>query len=183
LRAREEWRRLAARWTREAGDAAFLARRDELKAARRAYHDLPSSHQRLAEELASRRQERQRQRFLDQHPIAGARIPGVGPGREVTLASFGVETAADVTDESLRLIAGLGASVKKDLLAWRQQLERAFAYDPRQPIDPGDLAAVEQELEMTRKELAEVLRRGAADLRVIADQTEHARRTLGADLV
>jgi DNA-binding helix-hairpin-helix protein with protein kinase domain len=134
------------------------------------------------EELVERRRERQRQRFLDQHPIAAARIPGIGPGREVMLASYGVETAADVTDDALGTIAGLGASLKKDLLAWRQQLERGFAYDPRQAIDPGDLSAVEQELAATRTQLGDVLRRGAANLRAIADQTERARRVLRADL-
>src|SRR5262249_56496330 len=116
--------------------------------------------QRLAEERAARRQERQRQRFLDQHPIAGARIPGIGPGREVVLASYGVETAADVTDEALAAISGLGASVKKDLLRWRQGIERGFVYDPHKAIDPGDLNAVEQELAASRKQLEDALRRG-----------------------
>lgn len=181
-RAREEWRRIAQRWPRETGDEAFAAKRKVLEDARGAYLALARSDRDSPQSFASRRREQQLQNDLARHLIVGAGIKGVGPGREATLASYGIESAADVTPDALRAIPGFGRGLIDQLLAWRRDLEAGFADDPNRPIDPAELRALEDETRQERERLAQTLRRGADDLRALADQARRNRVMLRMQL-
>jgi DNA-binding helix-hairpin-helix protein with protein kinase domain len=79
-------------------------------------------------------------RYLDQFTIAKATIPDVGPGRAAKLASYGIETAADVTKAALANVPGFGDHLTKRLLSWRKDVERGFRFDPaaaKAAIDSG----------------------------------------------
>lgn len=87
----------------------------------------------LARELArlkSSREARQRDAFLDRFVIRRSSISGIGPAKSATLASYGVETAADVTAAKVRAVPGFGEALTAKLLAWRRGHEAKFRYNP-----------------------------------------------------
>lgn len=78
--------------------------------------------------LESTRRERQLAIFLDRYSVLNAKIRGVGPVKTAALLSFGVETAADVTSTSVRLVPGFGPVMVANMLAWRKSIESRFSY-------------------------------------------------------
>jgi DNA-binding helix-hairpin-helix protein with protein kinase domain len=55
-----------------------------------------------------------------------------------TLASYGIETAADVDASIAGKVLGFGPARTADLLAWRAQVESLFRFDPSKGVDPAD---------------------------------------------
>lgn len=80
--------------------------------------------------LKSTREARQRTDFLDRFLISRATIPGIGPAKTAMLASFNIETAADITASSVRAVPGFGEALTGKMLAWRQSHEAKFRYNP-----------------------------------------------------
>lgn len=64
--------------------------------------------------------------FLSSHLIADAKIPGIGPGRSSTLASYGIETAADLSKRSLYGVSGFGPVLISALLTWTQSIINSY---------------------------------------------------------
>lgn len=119
---------------------------------------------RLAQ-LKSTREARQRDTFLDRFSIRRASIPGIGPAKTATLASYGVETAADVTAAKVRVVPGFGDALTAKMLAWRRGHEAKFRYSPTP--DAGDVQAenaVRSASAKNRSELQAKIRSGAAAL-------------------
>lgn len=80
--------------------------------------------------LTINRRQRHLDAYLDRFRIRDASITGIGPSKAAVLASFGVETAADVDASKILSIPGFGDQLTKNLLDWRLQKERSFAYNP-----------------------------------------------------
>lgn len=87
--------------------------------------------------LKSTREARQRASFLDRFAIRRARISGIGPGKTATLASFGIETAADITKRAVMAVPGFGEALSAKLMLWRRGHEAKFRYNPAP--DPSDV--------------------------------------------
>jgi DNA-binding helix-hairpin-helix protein with protein kinase domain len=68
--------------------------------------------------------------FLRSHLISDASIYGIGPGRSSTLASYGIETAADLSSYRLHSISGFGPVLVSALLSWRQDLLKRYTSPP-----------------------------------------------------
>jgi DNA-binding helix-hairpin-helix protein with protein kinase domain len=79
--------------------------------------------------LKSTREARQRATFLDRYSIRRARISGIGPAKTATLASYGIETAADITSHAIRAVPGFGEAMTAKLMHWRRGHEAKFRYD------------------------------------------------------
>ncbi|MGA2402691.1 MAG: hypothetical protein ABSG91_13465, partial [Syntrophobacteraceae bacterium] len=94
--AETEWKRLVAQWKREASSEAFAAKLNILEKARVELADLPNERRRRLAKLEAEREKNQRQRYLDRFRIERAKIHGIGMGRTAMLASYGIETAADI---------------------------------------------------------------------------------------
>lgn len=65
-------------------------------------------------------------KHLERIVIARASIDGIGPSRKALLASFGIETAADVEQNAIMRIAGFGPGLTDRLLSWRRSCEQEF---------------------------------------------------------
>jgi DNA-binding helix-hairpin-helix protein with protein kinase domain len=76
------------------------------------------------------------------------------------LASFGIETAADIDPRKIRRIKGFGKSLTDELVGWRKSLERRFVFDPTKGVDPADMAALEQKFHQRRTQIESTLRAG-----------------------
>ena len=124
---------------------------------------------RLKEELGkltSTREARQRAAFLDRFLIRSARIGGIGPVRKATLMSFGIETAADISQIAVRQVPGFGEVMTRNLLDWRHTLELRFRYNPvRNAQDLADENRLRADFARRRGNLEAVIRDGARTLR------------------
>ncbi|RRU77049.1 hypothetical protein EGJ05_06615 [Stutzerimonas xanthomarina] len=119
--------------------------------------------------LKATREARQRTEFLDRFPIRRAKIPGIGPAKTATLASFGIETAADVTKASILAVPGFGEALTGKMLAWRQTHEVKFRYNPfPEPSDLQAENAVRSALATKKIDIQNKLQSGLAALQAAA---------------
>jgi DNA-binding helix-hairpin-helix protein with protein kinase domain/Flp pilus assembly protein TadD len=177
--AEKKWRDVEQRWRTMGGeDQRFHARRRELEARKAEYQDLPNVRQRKIQDLERRLRQRQLEKYLDGFRIDKARIHGIGHARMITLRSYGIETAADVTSNAILSVHGFGPAYTAKLLAWRDSIERRFVFDPTRGVDPADRQAVEREVDAARVRLEQDLRSGESDLRRITEQAKSSRGAL-----
>lgn len=176
--ARTEWESALALWKREASGESFEARIKELTQKKNRLLHLPTERNQKLAKLRADHQNRQRDRYLDRFRIDGRKIPGIGPGRIAMLASYGIETAADVTHAKVIQIPGFGPSLTFELTNWRHYHEGNFRYNPNEPIDPRDIAAIDSEIEQQRRNLIAALQHGARDLSRLSDEVSGARGRL-----
>jgi DNA-binding helix-hairpin-helix protein with protein kinase domain len=162
-----------------AGRAAALC--GEFDRTRGELAALRDSHVELARRLAAEQQhllawaqEFQRVAYLQQQFIDAASIPDIGLTRKATLASFGIESAYDVTEGEVRAIPGFGEKLTARLLAWRAGVEAQFRFDPAVGVPEPERRAVEFKYFQARqpiearladgeRELAEIARRARAE--------------------
>lgn len=176
--AHAEWQNSLSRWQREASRNAFSEKLKSLEKARTELVDLPNERRRRLAKLEAQRESQQRQRYLDRFRIDLARIRGIGPGRTSMLASYGIETAADVDHRKIIQIPGFGESLTSDLVQWRQEHERNFRFNPNEPVDRRDINALDRELEARRQSLLTTLRQGPDTLRRLSQEISAARSRL-----
>jgi DNA-binding helix-hairpin-helix protein with protein kinase domain len=103
------------------------------------YRQLDADLNRELARLKSTRESRQRETFLDRFPIRSAKIAGIGPAKTATLASFGIETAADVNVNAVRAVPGFGDAMTAKMMTWRRGHEAKFRYNPAP--DASDIQA------------------------------------------
>lgn len=176
--ANAEWQNALERWRREASRTVFVEKLKSLEAARAQLVDLPNERRRRLAKLEAERESRQRQRYLDRFRIDRASIEGIGPGRTSMLASYGIETAADVNELRIIQIPGFGDVLTRKLVQWRRSHERNFRFNPNEPIDPRDINAMDRELEIRRQSLISVLREGPRELSRLRQEIQAGRARL-----
>jgi DNA-binding helix-hairpin-helix protein with protein kinase domain len=157
-------RALQQQWEQRATDRAFVAKLQTLQTLRTQYEGLDAEYRRAHQQLLDGRRDAQLKRYLEQHFLDHHKIDGIGPGRLATLASYGVETAADVSPTSLSGVPGFGPKLTARVLAWRTQLERRFVFDASKGIYPNDLAALDARFGQKRQEVEKALSRGVEEL-------------------
>lgn len=163
------------RWQAEAGDGKFQSKLQDLGVKMRQYQELPALRQQKLRQLAARLREDQLHKFLERHRIQTAVIRDIGPTRKATLQSYGIETAADVTEHAILAVPGFGPVYTSRLLDWRRSVERQFVFNPAKGVDPADIAAVDRELAAARQQIEQELRAGPTVLRQIHQQIMTAR--------
>ena len=181
--ARTEWEEALARWNHETSRPrdAFARKLEVLTKAHAEMTDLLNEqHRRLAEPEA-KREMRQLQRYLNRFRISRANIPGIGGGRSAMLASYGIETAADISRQQILKIPGFGEVLTSELLQWRQGHARNFRFNPSDPDDrrarmqdllsalrqgPDELQRLRQEINVARKRLMPTLEKAWETLKI-----------------
>jgi len=169
--ARQELMELRAAWRQRATGQRFSGRIQALIALRNRHRNLAPELQRDVQQLETDQRKIQQRAFLEGCFIDAAQIPGILTTDRMALESYGIETAADVTARALKAVPGFGQRLGRQraaaLLAWRQDLEQRFRYDPRQGPDPTAVAnlrrqyaqerlRIEQELLAAPDELAKI---------------------------
>jgi DNA-binding helix-hairpin-helix protein with protein kinase domain len=84
--------------------------------------------------LISERRTFELQEFLEYLPLRDAALSGIGLGDKTILLSYGIETAADVSEAALGRIPGLGQAQLSQLILWRRTCETSFRYDASKPL-------------------------------------------------
>lgn len=175
LRARRgKLRRLQSDWQAaiSAADAQFKKVQKELRAVRDQIERLKPEHDAALRKLGRDIWRRQLEAFLQTKFISDARINGIGPGRTATLASYGVETAADVEYNRVLGIPGLDAITTNNLCAWRSGWEQRFTVDKSQGIPPAERQALLLKYAQLRQQLEIKLRGGPGRLREVETELQ-----------
>jgi DNA-binding helix-hairpin-helix protein with protein kinase domain len=162
--ADRSWRGIQDAWTKQPGNANFLDKKTRTDALITELNDLPNEEKRQTRVLENNKRAAQLHRYLDRHLIANARIRKIGSGRKAVLASFGIETAADVVQSKILAIQGFGPGLVAELMAWKQGLANRFVYNASEPISPSDLLALESRLAGRKAELVRAIRASVASL-------------------
>jgi DNA-binding helix-hairpin-helix protein with protein kinase domain len=148
------------------GMAEVLKVRRDLDAAIAAYKGHDNALARELMVMKSNRESRQRQAYLDGFPIRRASISGIGPSKTATLVSFGIETAADVSQSAVRRVPGFGEVMTGKVVAWRRMHESRFKYDPTPNAqDAADEKALRGRFAAEKAKLESTIRNGLGTLR------------------
>jgi DNA-binding helix-hairpin-helix protein with protein kinase domain len=162
--AQYKWNEAEQRWRRESGNDRFKEKLQELVRSKGQYENLDAEFAQEKQKLQATIRERQLHKFLDNFFIDDHKIPQIGPGRKATLASFGIETAADIDPLKIQRIKGFGKSYTNELMRWRTSLERKFVFDPAKGLDPSDIAALNQKFRQRRAQIESALLAGPEKL-------------------
>jgi DNA-binding helix-hairpin-helix protein with protein kinase domain len=169
------------KWREQASDKAFAAKLAELEDARHEFDSLPRMRYEGIKELEKNRRQLQLQKFLDHHYIRDATLAGIGPGRRAMLASYGIDTAADVSWQSLEKVDGIGTRNAATLITWRDSLVSKFVFNPRLAIDQTEIAKLERNIAERRSDVEQRLAAGPTELKLIRQRILDARTSLQAE--
>lgn len=161
---------------RDAGTATFQNRREHLNRLKLEYDDLANRERKDLDTLHTHAENRQRVRFLEQFFIDKANLSGIGPANRATLASFGIETAAEVEWNRIRRLKGFGDVKTRALVDWRKSLERNFRFNPSLSVTQADINQVKQKVQARAQEIQQEMRKGLAEIQDFPRQQEQAFR-------
>jgi DNA-binding helix-hairpin-helix protein with protein kinase domain/predicted RNA-binding Zn-ribbon protein involved in translation (DUF1610 family) len=182
-KADQAWAQGLGRWRSNKGPARFDALKAELAKARLRYEALAvEERERLAADEGNRR-DAQLRNWLEQFQIRRTHFKGIGAGKIATLASFGIETAAEVSSTRLLRIPGFGPINSQPLLEWRRRLEGRFRYDPKpNAADVQRAASIRADVAAKAAELRSQLQAGPAKLAKVAGDTVAEQRVPSPEL-
>jgi DNA-binding helix-hairpin-helix protein with protein kinase domain len=140
-------------WIAEAGESKFLSEYKKLTNLRLQYVHIGNERHDEYQKLQSNIKEKQRFRFLNRFFISDYNIPKIGPSRKLTLASYGIETAADVSKQKILSINGFGQSYLSELIKWQTELMKGFVFNPKGGIDAADINELECRLSKKQKNI------------------------------
>jgi len=163
-RALKQYEEMLERYCQLAETHAFSDKLRQLVQIKASLDGLHRHHQLARLKLRESVRDAQLKKYLGGFLIANAKIGLIGPGRKATLASFGIETAADVSATMLARVRGFGEAQKADLLAWRSGLEAKFLFNPTRGVDPHDDQALTAQFAMQKSRLDTTLREGLGEL-------------------
>lgn len=166
------------RWRGENGSSAFDRKRQELVDLKDQYAKLDSMLVQEKRALHDNRRTHQLHAYLDRFFIDSSDIPGIGDGRKALLASYNIETAADVKQEAVMRIKGFGARLTESLMAWRRTLEAGFVFNPNAGAGQAEVQALAQRFAGLRKQLELRLLSGVEELAQVRGRTKKMRQML-----
>ncbi len=172
----QEYEALKTEWRRTATETNFNVLLSKLQETKAGLDALPQMRVARIAELTS--EARQRTAYLDRFRIARERVAGIGTGRASTLASFGIETAADVSRSKILGVPGFGPSLADNLVFWRDSLVRQFRFDPAQKPAPADVRAIEADILNQQRQLLLHLQSGPNLLARANSEASAARQRL-----
>lgn len=195
--AKTQWYRELDGWRRRIGLAELHDLKQKLVEAKERYATLGDEERRQIQEYRNQRRDRQLRSYLEGFDLARAGIKGIGHAKLAALASYGIDTAADVRYERVMGVPGFGDALSKRLLEWRQRHEHRFVYNSAdndadrrevariQALAEGKAAQLRatlssgaQELELRAARLQDVARRPDPILTKIHERIESAKRDL-----
>lgn len=161
---------------REAGPDAFNARREHLNRLKLEFDDLANREKKDLQTMHTHAEKRQRVRYLEQFFIDKGNLPGIGPANRATLASFGIETAAEVEWTRIRRLKGFGDVKTRTLVDWSKGLERNFKFNAAQSVTQADINQVKQKIHARAQAIQQELRAGLVEIQQFTVKQDQAIR-------
>ena len=176
--ARTRWRNIENNWATDRGSKDFSDQLQQLQDLRSQYDALVQKRLQALQQLEANKYRIQLHAHLDACRISYARIRGIGDARKATLQSYGIETAADITDQRVLAVPGFGPVAMNNLKNWRNQQERRFRFDPNKGVDQAAKNAVERQILAEKIDLERKLNEGLSKLTVSSHHILTRRHTL-----
>jgi DNA-binding helix-hairpin-helix protein with protein kinase domain len=173
------WNSLLGQWNRECTAYPFTEWLAKLNAAREELAALPAKREEQLKGLQWKTFRRQRARYLRQFRIADASFRNVTPQDMAQLAINGVTTAEDIDrwwGPAQRHLIRRTAVL--ELLTWQRARAKGFRHDENEPVDPAELAHLDDLLNQRKEQLLTRLREGPAMLQRTRDEIAAARARL-----
>jgi DNA-binding helix-hairpin-helix protein with protein kinase domain len=161
---------------------AFTNQKKRLEQDKTEYLAIPAQRSKKRADLEATREQKQRQRFLEGFRIEDEQIPNLGEKTKMILYTWGILDASDVEPSKISQIKGFGPVRQQSLLVWRASKEAKFRFNPKEPIDPSDLNALEQEFAQKATVLRSRLSAGPASLKQALSVWHAQRKQLLASL-
>lgn len=163
--AQNQWYRELEGWRRRVGHIEIVVLKEKLRTARQQYIEAKADEQRMVEGYKSRRKENQLQVYLGAFDLSRANIKGIGPAKLAALASYGIDTAAHITQSRLEIVPGFGEAMIGRLLTWRKGHEARFVYNSaNNDLDRQEMARIASLIEAKVAPLRGTLKGGAMEL-------------------
>ena len=162
---KRDWNMLQRTWEAPPPTPSVMDIRASLSRIKTQHDALPNERASRLQRLNEQRRERQLEEHLDRAGLANAKIPGIGPTRVATLASYGIDTAGDIVSHRVTAVPGFGPATVTKLLAWRKSHEITFRFDPSRAVPPSDIAVIERDIASKRTKLEQEVAAGLPRLR------------------
>lgn len=173
-----QWLKALYAWEARCGSGEFAAAKGNLARAKQALAALADKERQQIAAYQRNRPTEQLKLFLEKFRIRQFKIRGIGPAKLAALTSFGIETAADVSEAAVLQVPGIGPTYAANLLTWRQERVKRFVYDPiPNAQDQVAVGRIRAEIQHQASQLRGELARGPDELKRIAQATEQRRRT------
>jgi DNA-binding helix-hairpin-helix protein with protein kinase domain len=176
--ARYLWELWNTKWIAEAGDSSFLAQLTLLRQLRGKYESIDRAYRNDLLTLERTIKERQQKKYLEACSIDTCMLPRLSIPVKNILKSAGIRTAADLTRTRLQDIPPLDNTLTNELLAWRDNRERHFLFDPARGIERSDLLALIHKYQPMMKPVERDLKHGILKLHRIREDIVKKRITL-----
>jgi len=154
-----------------------------LESVKQRYEGLKGAFEKENQKLKQDVRNSQYRKFLDNAIIANHSISGVGRGRTATLASFGIESALDISWKKVFRIKGFGEKVTNELVQWRKTVEKDFLFNPAQGVAREDAARIRQKYILKQKKAQAMLLGGAEQLALIKEESQKQRDILSSQIL
>lgn len=182
LQVEKQLNALILSWDRKANTTLFKDKVRELKIYYDEHKKLHSLYQSQINILQRNKRELQLNNYLKNFYIRNAIIRGVGDVRKSTLASFGIETAADVQWSKVINVPGFGEAYTREIVDWRKSIERMFIFNPDKAIDPSEISRVKNKITKIQLDLENKLLSGPEQLQQIYNSIIQKRNTLSPQI-
>ncbi len=166
--AKTQWYQELEGWRRRVGLAELHEKRQRLAEAKERYAALRGEEHRQIQEYRTQRRDRQLRSYLEGFDVARASIKGIGHAKLAVLASYGIDTAADMRYERIMNVPGFGEALTKRLLEWRQRHEARFVFNSADnEADRREIARIQALVEGKAAPLRAALISGAQELETL----------------
>jgi DNA-binding helix-hairpin-helix protein with protein kinase domain len=155
--AEQQWQTIERQYQALKSDPGFNSIYRSLQSSYNEYKDLPNQYQ-------LERKSALLKIYLERYFIENSEISNIGKKRALVLASYGIETAADVSYNRVASVPGFGPVLTQKLVDWRNTLETRFQQYRPSPKDLASLNGVDQKYARRRSELESKLVGGKAQL-------------------
>jgi DNA-binding helix-hairpin-helix protein with protein kinase domain len=122
------WFNAVLAWQKRAGVDELAQLQLQLQVARDEYISLEGAKRREIDGYKSQRREKQLHAFLENYQIRNSRIRGIGTAKQAALASYGIDTAADISTAKVLAVPGIGPAIADDLMKWKSSCEGRFRF-------------------------------------------------------
>jgi DNA-binding helix-hairpin-helix protein with protein kinase domain len=159
----QKWESILRRWEKDASTDPFYTKLYEVKKYKSQYEEISFIHTQKLKQLEKNQRNDLLMEFFEKFTIQSCNIDHIGPSRKAILQLYGIETAKEISKESLLQVPGFGPFIS-DLIEWRKNIEKQFSFDPKQSIPKSDLYALEKEMYTLKCDLEKKIMDGEADL-------------------
>lgn len=174
----KRWQNVQVAWQQHTADKRFEIKLQELQRRRDEYKKYQQLYQAERDKLHLQAYKLQLHDYLGRHLIRQAKLNGIGQIRAASLASYGIETAADVNGPRILAIPGFGPVLTQELVNWRRQLEKSFVFNPAKQVQTSALMQLEGKYAVHFAPLEKILSEGAAELEQLRQEILVQRQTL-----